>query len=103
MIFGLQLPKESESISHSVVFNSLQLHGLGPNRLFCPWGSPGQEYWSGLPLPSPGDLPDPETELGSPALQADSLLSEPPGKPKLPKDLIYYFHFCLTSPWGLHV
>ena len=36
-----------------------------------------QEYWSGLPFPSPGDLPDPETEPGSPALQADSLLSEP--------------------------
>ena len=40
-----------------------------------------QEYWSRLPFPSPGDLPDPEIELGSPALQADSLLSEPPGKP----------------------
>ena len=41
----------------------------------------GQEYWSGLPSPSPGDLPDPGTELRSPALQADSLPSEPPGKP----------------------
>ena len=30
-----------------------------------------QEYWSGLPLPSPGDLPDPEIEAGSPALQVD--------------------------------
>ena len=39
-----------------------------------------QEYWSGLPFPSPGDLPDPVTELGSPALQADALLSETPGK-----------------------
>ena len=38
-----------------------------------------QEYWSGLPFPSPGDLPDPAIELGSPALQADALLSEPPG------------------------
>ena len=36
-----------------------------------------QEYWSGLPFPSPGDLPDPGIEPGSPALQADSLLSEP--------------------------
>ena len=33
-----------------------------------------------LPFPSPGDLPDPGTELGSPTLQADALLSEPPGK-----------------------
>ena len=40
-----------------------------------------QEYWSGLPFPSPGDLPDPGIEPESPALQADSLPSEPPGKP----------------------
>ena len=40
-----------------------------------------QEYWSGLPFPSPGDLPDLGIEPGSPALQADSLPSEPPGKP----------------------
>ena len=40
-----------------------------------------QEYWSGLPFPSPGDLPDPGIEPGSPALQADALPSEPPGKP----------------------
>ena len=40
-----------------------------------------QEYQSRLPFPSPGDLPNPGTEAGSPALQADSLPSEPPGKP----------------------
>ena len=39
-----------------------------------------QEYWSGLPFPSLGDLPDPGIEPGSPALQADSLPTEPPGK-----------------------
>ena len=38
-----------------------------------------QEHWSGLPFPSPGDLPDPGIEPGSPALQADALPSEPPG------------------------
>ena len=42
-----------------------------------------QEYWSGLPFPSPGDLPDPRIEPRSPALQADTLTSEPPGKPKI--------------------
>ena len=42
-----------------------------------------QEYWNGLPFPSPEDLPDPGIEPRSPALQADALLSEPPGKPKL--------------------
>ena len=40
-----------------------------------------QEYWSGLPFSSPGDLPNPGIEPGSPALQADALLSEPSGKP----------------------
>ena len=40
-----------------------------------------QEYWSGLPFPSPGDLPDPGIKPRFPALQADALTSEPPGKP----------------------
>ena len=39
-----------------------------------------QEYWSGLPFPSPEDLPNPGIEPGSPALQADSLVSEPQGR-----------------------
>ena len=43
-------------------------------------GSSRQEYWSGLPFPSPGDLPDPGIEPGSPTLQVDALPSEPPGK-----------------------
>ena len=42
-----------------------------------------QDYWSGLPFPSPRDLPDPGTEPGSPALKAGSLPTEPPGKPVL--------------------
>ena len=41
-----------------------------------------QEYWSGLPCPSPGDLPDPGIKPGSPTLQMDSLPSEPPGEPR---------------------
>ena len=41
-----------------------------------------QEYWSGLPFPSPGDLSDPGIKPGSPALQGDSLPSELLGKPK---------------------
>ena len=43
-----------------------------------------QEYWSGLPFPSPRDLPNPEIEPRSPALQAAPLPSEPPGKPSYP-------------------
>ena len=62
-------------------------------RLFAtPWavaykaslsvGFSRQEYWSALPFPSPGDLPDPGIKPRSPALEADTLTSEPPGKPK---------------------
>ena len=40
-----------------------------------------QVYWSGLPFPFPGDLSDPGIKQRSPVLQADSLPSEPPGKP----------------------
>ena len=46
-----------------------------------------QEYWSGFPFPSPGHLPNPGIEPGSPALQAGSLPSEPPGK-YLPRKLL---------------
>ena len=44
-----------------------------------------QEYYSGLPFPSPGDLPDPRIEPRSPTLEADALTSEPPGKPNTNK------------------
>ena len=46
-----------------------------------PMGFSRQEYWSGSPFPSPGDLPDPGIEPRCAALQADALLSEPPGNP----------------------
>ena len=51
-----------------------------------------QEYWSGLPFSSPGDLPDPGIEPWSPALRANSLLSEPQGSPLDPYDS--YNPFC---------
>ena len=67
------------------------MKSLSRVRLFAtPWtvayqaalsmGFSRQECWSGLPFPSPGDLPDPGIEPGSPTLQADALLSEPPGR-----------------------
>ena len=65
----------------------VKVKSLSRVRLFAtPWTSPSmgfsrQEYWSGLPFPSPGDLSDPGIEPGSPALEADALTSEPPGKP----------------------
>ena len=50
-----------------------------------------QEYWSGLPFPSPGDLPDPGIEPRSPTFQADALTSEPPGKPEIGIDQLKVF------------
>ena len=47
----------------------------------CPWGFSRQEYWSGLPCPAPGALPNPGIESRSPALQVDSSPAEPQGKP----------------------
>ena len=69
-----------------------EVKSLSRVRLFVtPWtvahqaplsmGFSRQEYWSGLPVPSPGDLPNPGIEPESPAFQADALTSEPPGKP----------------------
>ena len=48
-------------------------------------GCPRQEYWCGLPFPSPGDLPDPGIEPVSPALQASSLLLSYQGSPGFEK------------------
>ena len=70
-------------LSHSVVSDSLLLHRLQPARLFCPWGFSRQEHRSGLPCPPPGDLTNPGMEPRSLALQADSSLSGPPGKPNI--------------------
>ena len=69
----------------------MKVKSLSRVRLFVtPWtiayqvptsmGFSRQGDWSGLPFPSPGDLPNPGIEPGSPALQADALPSEPPGK-----------------------
>ena len=65
------------SQSWSTLCDTLKL-----TRLLCPWGFSRQEYWSGLPCPPLGDLPKPGIKPRSPALQVDSLPSEPPRKPK---------------------
>ena len=62
-----------------------------------------QEYWNGLPFPSPGDIPNPRIEHRSSALQADSLPSEPPGKPKAkfrggPSGLLFHNHHLTDCP-----
>ena len=74
-------------LSFKVVSNSLQPHGLQPTRLFSPWGFFRQEYWSGLPSPPPGDLPNPGIEPTSLIIsciwQVEPLPLAPSGKPKL--------------------
>ena len=70
----------------------VKVKSLSRVRLFVtPWtvacqappsmGFSRQEYWSGVPFPSPGDLPNPGIKPRSPRLQVDTLTSEPPGKP----------------------
>ena len=70
----------------------MKVKSLSPVQLFAaPWtvahqappsvGFSRQEYWSGLPFPSPGDLPDTGIKPRSPSFQAGALTSEPPGKP----------------------
>ena len=56
-----------------------------------------REYWSGLPFPSPGDLPDPGIEAGSPELQAESLLTELRGKPLI--GLVGWLYFPTLGKW----
>ena len=68
-------------VSRSVVFSSLQLHGLQPARLLCSWDSSGKKTRVGSHSLLQGIFLTQDTEPGSPALQADSLPSEPPGKP----------------------
>ena len=62
-----------------------------PDSFAIPWtvaiGFSRQEYWSGLPFPSPGNLPDSEIKPGSPALAREFFTTEPPGKPHVH---IYY-------------
>ena len=65
-------------------------------------GFPRQEYWSGLPFPSPGDLPDPGIEPGSPTLQVDALASEPLGTPLYTLAhwiIMLGLHICLLTKW----
>ena len=56
-----------------------------------------QEYWTGLPFPSPGDLPDSGIKPRSPALQADSFPTELPGKPSVKIKTLSYKHQKFSS------
>ena len=89
----------------------VRVKSLSPVRLFAtPWTVAyqdplsmvfsRQEYWSGLPYPSPGDLPDPGIEPRSPTSPADILPSEPPGKPKNTGVVAYPFSRGTSCPWN---
>ena len=75
MIYG------GESVSHLVISDPFVTPWAAALQAPLPTGFCRQEYWVGLPFPSPGDLPNPGIEPGSPALQVDSLPPKPPGKP----------------------
>ena len=79
--------KKKESQVVQLCPTLLQPHGLAyqtpPSMRFSK-----QECWSGLPFPSPGDLPDPGIKPQSPALQADAFPSEPPGKSQIVIDIV---------------
>ena len=86
---------KTESVSRSVLFYPLRRHG--PHQAPLSMEFSRQEYWSGLPCPPPGDLPDPGIKAGSPVLQADSLPAEPPGNPIWSDLGLYLILLVLTS------
>ena len=103
-----------ESVTYSVVSNYATSWNVAPQAPL-PMGF-SRQYWSGLPCASPGNLPNPGTEPGSPAWQANSLPSEPPGKAQRGViqlliilcfffffffNLLYWFWHTLTKNKGL--
>ena len=78
---GNSVPKPCGWVSHLVVSNSATPRTVARQAPLSV-GFSRQEYWSGLPVSSPEDLPEPGIKPRSPPLQADSLPSEPLGKPR---------------------
>ena len=66
--------------------------GTAAHQAPLPMGFPRQEHWSGLPFPSPGDLPDPGIQPGSPASAGGFFTTEPPGKPPHRSKACFRFH-----------
>ena len=77
---GWEDPLEKEMATHSSILAWRIPRTEEPGELLS-MGFPRREYWSGQPFPSPGDLPNPGIQPGSPALQVDFLWSQPLGKP----------------------
>ena len=80
-LLAIAKPLKQPSVSHSVLSNSFVTPRSIEYQTPLSMEFSRQEYWSRQPFPSPGDLSNPGTEPQSPALQADSIPSVPPGKP----------------------
>ena len=83
--YNVNQPRVCQRLSH---IRLLRPDGTVAHQAPLSKGFSRQEYWRGLPFPSPGDLPDPGIKPTFPALQVDSLLSEPPGKSPQFSDII---------------
>ena len=83
--------------SYSVVSNSLVTPRTVAHQAPLSMGCPRQEYWTGLPFPSPGDLSDPGIEPRSPALAGRFFTAETPGNPHIAQYLL--FHCQTPNPW----
>ena len=78
----------------------LRSHGMQPARLLCPLEFSRQKYWSGLPFPSPGDLPNSGIKSRSPTLQADCLPTATQGSPV---EMLCDFPISVAFHWQLYV
>ena len=100
-------PKTKLSAKQLVFFLLLFDHSVVSDSSVTPWtaahqaplsmGFPRQEYWSGLPLPSPGDLPDPGIEPVSPALAGRLFTAAPPGNPSKPIQGLRYLSLAVLA------
>ena len=79
--------------------NSFPTHVLQSARLLLSMEFSRQEYWSGLPFPSPGDFPEPVIEPASPALSGGFFTIEPSEKPSL--NISYYYYIFSVLAWPL--
>ena len=77
----------TECVSRLLVSDSLSYK---PARLLLSMEFSEEEYWSGLPFPSPGNLSDPGIKPASPALAGEFFTTEPPGKSRNPLQSMYY-------------
>ena len=112
-MFTFSALNTTSAVGFLVVTLHCEVKSLSGVRLFAtPWtvayqaspsmGFSRQEYWSGLPFPSPGDLPGPGIEPGSPALEADTLTSEPPLNNLIFNLFIYSILTTTRGMWDLN-